>query len=171
MSRDSRIALLRGVWLFEQCSRAELALLAKTATAVHVEADKVLAREGEIGREFFVIVSGRVEATRSGVRLAKLFAGDFFGEMSLVDRQRRTATVTTSEPTELMVLTRQQFLSVIDAMPSVDRKIIAVLAHRLRELEDRFLPEEVHIDAAAVGASVENGAQRENPRSPAHTAH
>ena len=146
MGRDARIELLRGVWLFERCSRAELALLAKTATAVRVPAGKVLAREGEIGREFFVILSGSMEAVRSGVRVATLVAGDFFGEMALVDRQPRAATVTAVEDGELLVLTRAEFSSVLTTMPSVDHKIIAVLARRLRDLEDRFMPQRDDID-------------------------
>ncbi|MGO9875703.1 MAG: Crp/Fnr family transcriptional regulator [Acidimicrobiia bacterium] len=146
MNRDARIALLRGVWLFERCSRAELALLAKTATPVQVRAGKVLAREGEFGREFFVILSGTMEASRNGVRVAALVAGDFFGEMALVDRQPRAATVTVLDHGEVLVLTRAEFVSVLTTMPSVDHKIIAVLARRLRDLEDRFMPQHDDID-------------------------
>jgi CRP-like cAMP-binding protein len=62
--------------------------------------------------------------------------------MALLDRQPRAATITAVEPSELLVLTRPEFIGVIDAIPSVDRKIIAVLAHRIRALEDRFLPHE-----------------------------
>lgn len=171
MSRNSRIALLRDVSLFEQCSRAELDLLAKTADAVHVPAGKVLAREGEIGREFFVILSGTVEAARNGVPIAKLGAGDFFGEMALVERQPRAATVTALEDAELLVLTRQQFLSVVNSMPSVDRKIIAVLAKRLRDIEERFLPEECHIDLVSGNIPSPNRhPQRRASRAPARVA-
>jgi CRP-like cAMP-binding protein len=142
MKRDGTVALLRGVWLFESCSRAELTTLARTTTSVGVPTGKVLAREGEIGREFFVVVTGRVEAARSGTHVASLGPGEFFGEMALLDRQPRSATVTAVEPSELLVLTRPEFIGVIEAIPSVDRKIIAVLAKRIRELEDRFLPHE-----------------------------
>jgi CRP/FNR family cyclic AMP-dependent transcriptional regulator len=168
MSRDSRIALLRGVSLFEKCSRAELGLLAKTANSVHVPAGKVLAREGEIGREFFVILSGTVEAARNRVPIARLTAGDFFGEMALVEREPRAATVTALEDAELLVLTRQQFLSVVNSMPSVDRKIIAVLAKRLRDIEERFLPEECHIDLVSGNIpSPDRDRQKRTLRTPA----
>jgi len=165
--RDSRIALLRGVWLFERCNRRELGLLARTATAVRAPAGKVLAREGDIGREFFVLVGGTVEATRNGVRIATLTTGDFFGEMALLDREPRAATVTAVEDTDLLVLTCRQFLSVLETMPSVDRKIITVLAKRLREIEDRFLPEEQHIDLAAAHLLA---AERSRPRSPSRSS-
>ena len=64
------IELLRAVWLFERCSKRELDALQRIATPVDVPAGKVLTTEGEIGREFFVIVRGRAEATRGGIALA-----------------------------------------------------------------------------------------------------
>jgi CRP-like cAMP-binding protein len=142
VKKNARIELLRGVWLFERCSRAELTNLASAATAVNVPGGKVLAREGDVGREFFVIVSGTATATRNRVTIGTLGPGDFFGEMALLDRQPRAATVTTCEPTELLVLTTQAFTGMTDTMPSVDRKMLAVLARRLRDMEDRYLPAE-----------------------------
>lgn len=145
MKKNAKVDLLRGVWLFERCTRAELTELAATTTELRVPAGKVLAREGDLGREFFVLESGRVEATRNGVRVGTLDAGNFFGEMALLDRQLRTATVTATEPCDLLVLTAREFLQVVETMPSVDRKIITVLAGRLRDLENRFLPEERYL--------------------------
>jgi CRP-like cAMP-binding protein len=148
MKKNAQIDLLRGVWLFERCSRAELALVASVATNLDVPAGRVLAREGDLGREFFVIVSGSADVTRNGVIVGMLGPGSFFGEMALLDRQTRTATVTTGEPAEILVLTKGAFTGVIDTMPSVDRKMLAVLAARLRDLEDRFLPAERYLPAA-----------------------
>ena len=147
MKKNAQIDLLRGVWLFERCSRAELTLIASVATNMAVPAGKVLAREGDVGREFFVIVSGGAEVTRNGVSVGVLGPGSFFGEMALLDRQSRTATVTAAAPSEILVLTKRVFSGVIDTMPSVDRKILAVLAGRLRDLEDRFLPAERYLPA------------------------
>lgn len=145
MKKDSKAKLLRGVWLFERCSRAEVALLASTTSEFRVPAGKVLAREGDLGRKFFVIASGSVEASRNGVRLGTLGAGTFFGEMALLDRQVRAATITATEPCDVLVLTTREFLRVVETMPSVDRKIITVLAGRLRDIEDRFLPAERYL--------------------------
>jgi CRP-like cAMP-binding protein len=142
MKKDSRIEFLQHVWLFERCSRTELATIASVTTQVGVAAGEVLAHEGDTGREFYVILEGEAEATRNGIPVAMLGPGSFFGEMSLLDRLPRSATITTCGPCELLVLTQQAFTAIISTMPSVDRKMLAVLASRLRDLEDRFLPEE-----------------------------
>ncbi len=140
MRQDARIKLLGDIWLFERCSRRELAVIASHATPMQFPAGKVLAREGEVGREFFVVIAGKAEAVRNGVSIGVLGPGSFFGEMALLERQPRVATVVAVEPTEVLVLTTQGFGDVVDQMPSVDRKMLTVLATRLRELEDRFVP-------------------------------
>jgi CRP/FNR family transcriptional regulator, cyclic AMP receptor protein len=140
--RSAQVELLRGVWLFERCSRKELAMIASAATTLDVPAGRVLAREGDVGREFFVLVAGKCAVTRNGVNVGMLEPGSFFGEMALLDRQPRSATVTACEAAQVLVLTTQAFTGVVDTVPSVDRKMIAVLAARLRDLEDRFLPAE-----------------------------
>jgi CRP-like cAMP-binding protein len=142
VKKDAHIELLRRVWLFERCTNKELALLASNATPLRVDTGTVLAREGEMGAEFFVIDSGKAVVSRSGVEIGVLESGSFFGEMALLDRQARVATVTASEPTDLLVMTARAFTSVVDTMPSVDRKMLTVLATRLRELELRYLPKQ-----------------------------
>ena len=109
MRQDARIKLLGAVWLFERCSRKELAVIASHATPMQFEAGKVLAREGAVGREFFVVIAGKVEATRNGVSIGVLGPGSFFGEMALLEGQPRVATVVAVEPTEVLVLTTQGF--------------------------------------------------------------
>jgi CRP-like cAMP-binding protein len=141
MKHDRRIEVLQQIWLFERCNRKELALLASNATPVHIKGRTVLVREGDIGREFFVIMSGKAVVARQGTEVGVLGAGSFFGEMSLLDRQPRSATVTATEPTEVLVLSAQAFTHVVDTMPSVDRKILTVLAERLRDVETRYLPD------------------------------
>jgi CRP-like cAMP-binding protein len=138
--KQDGIELLRAVWLFERCSNRELDALQRIATPLDVSAGKVLMTEGEIGREFFVIVRGKAEATKGGVSIATVGAGSFFGEMALLDRRPRSATVTTVEPTTLLVITAGAFNSVVASMPSVDRKMLVVLAERLRDVEARFVP-------------------------------
>ena len=140
MKKNARIELLRGVWLFERCSKKELEALAKLATPVDLQAGKELAAQGEQGSEFFVVVSGKAEATREGVVIGTLGPGSFFGEMSLLERAPRVATVTTTEPTTVLVLTAKAFDKLVASMPSVDRKMLIVLANRLREIESRYVP-------------------------------
>jgi CRP-like cAMP-binding protein len=140
MKKDSHVRFLQDVWLFERCSHAELVDIAAAATPVDVPAGQVLAHEGEEGREFFILLHGEAEATRNGTRVATLKPGSFFGEMSLLDREPRSATITTSAPCELLVLTREAFTGIVNTMPTVDRKMLAVLASRIRDLEDRYIP-------------------------------
>ncbi len=140
MARNDAMAALRNVWLFEHCTRKELSLLVAHSTAVDAPAGKVLAREGAPGEEFFVLTAGKAEATRNGVTLGVFGPGSFFGEMSLLDRKPRTASIATVEPSTVLVLTKQAFTSVVSQMPSVDHKMLAVLAARLRDVEERFLP-------------------------------
>src|SRR6476661_4914761 len=78
------IELLRAVWLFERCNKKELDALQRIATPLDVPAGKALTTEGDIGREFFVIVRGKAQATRGGIAIATVGAGSFFGEMALI---------------------------------------------------------------------------------------
>jgi CRP-like cAMP-binding protein len=145
LRKQEGIEVLRAVWLFERCSKRELDALQRIATPLDVPPGKVLTNEGEIGREFFVVVSGKAEATRGGVRLATVEAGSFFGEMALLDRRPRSATVTTLEPTTVLVINAGAFNSLVGDMPSVDRKMLLVLAERLRDVEARFVPAEERV--------------------------
>jgi CRP-like cAMP-binding protein len=145
MKKDNRIDLLRNVWLFERCTNKELEAIARLATPVDLSSGKVLATQGEQGNEFFVIVSGKAEATREGVNIATLGPGSFFGEMSLLERLPRVATVTTTEPTTVLVLNSREFDSLVASMPSVDRNMLIVLANRLREIETRYVPADARV--------------------------
>ena len=145
MKKDGKIELLRKVWLFERCTNKELDAIARLATPLDLPAGKVLATQGEQGREFFVIVSGKVEATRANVQIGTLGPGSFFGEMSLLERLPRVATVTTTEPTAVLVLTAREFDDLVASMPSVDRKMLIVLANRLRDIESRYVPDDARI--------------------------
>ena len=140
MKKDARIELLRDVWLFERCTKKELEALATLATPLDLPAGKVLATQGEQGAEFFVIVSGKAEATRENVTIGVLGPGSFIGEMSLRERLPRVATVTTIEPTVVLVLTAKEFDKLVASTPSVDRKMLIVLANRLRDIENRYVP-------------------------------
>ncbi len=132
--------LLGKVWLFERCSNRELDLLQDAATEMEFPTGKALTTQGEIGRHFMVIVEGTAEVTRDGTQIARLGPGSFFGEMSLLDGQPRTATVTTLEPTRVLMLTTAAFTGALATMPSVDRKMLIVLAARLRDIEARYVP-------------------------------
>ena len=103
---------------------------------LEVEDGKVLCREGETAREFFVIVDGDVEVTRDGRPLATLSDGDFFGEIALLEDIPRTATVVATTPLRFFVLTRQAFWSLIERQPEVERKVLRALAKRVLASSD-----------------------------------
>jgi CRP-like cAMP-binding protein len=90
-------------------------------------------REGDLGREFFVIVEGDVSVTKEGEEIRRLGPGDFFGEIALVyENARRTATVTATSPLRFFVLTRQSFRSLLEHQPEIEDKVMAALEERLR---------------------------------------
>jgi CRP/FNR family transcriptional regulator, cyclic AMP receptor protein len=132
-SQDTKVQALKGAPLFEGLSRKELVQLARVCEDLEAKPGKVLCKEGQIGREFFVIVEGKVQVTRKGRPLATLDSGDFVGEIALVTEVPRTATVTAETPVRLFVLTRRDFRDVLDKNPNVERKVLRALGRRLAE--------------------------------------
>jgi CRP-like cAMP-binding protein len=135
-SRDTKVEALKRAPLFEGLSRKQLVELARVTEDLDVEAGHVLCREGDRGREFFVIIEGEAEVTTNGTRLATLRSGDFFGEIAIVEDVPRTGTVTAKTPIRFFVLTRQAFLPLLDRYPAVERKVLRALAKRLLSVSD-----------------------------------
>jgi CRP/FNR family transcriptional regulator, cyclic AMP receptor protein len=133
-SQDKKVESLKRAPLFADLSRRELVQLARLSDDVEVPAGRVLCKEGDRGREFFVLVEGEVEVARKGRRVAALGPGDFVGEISLLEQMPRTATVTAKTPLRFFVLTPKEFQQVLDENPSVERKILRALARRVLEL-------------------------------------
>jgi CRP-like cAMP-binding protein len=128
---DTKVEALKRAPLFEDLSKDELEELAKRADDLDFPAGKVLCKEGEIGGEFYVIMTGEAEATREGQAIATFGEGDFFGEVSLVQDVPRNATVTATTPIRCFVITRGRFLNLLDDLPGVERKVMRALAKRL----------------------------------------
>jgi CRP-like cAMP-binding protein len=133
--RDAFLDHLAEVPLFSALSRRELALIARRGEDIEVPAGKVLVREGATGSEFFVIVSGRARVSRRGRKVATLGPGDSFGELALLDKGPRNATVVAETPMELVVLGQREFAGIIDEVPGFARKLLAGMARRLREAD------------------------------------
>jgi CRP/FNR family transcriptional regulator, cyclic AMP receptor protein len=136
-SHDTKADALGRAPLFRTLSRDDLVELAKLTEDMEVEEGKVLAREGDIGQEFFVIVQGDVAVSRDGREVRTLGPGDFFGEIALIwDSPRRTATVTAKSPLRFFVLTRQSFKSLIDRHPEIEKCVLDALEERVGSTSD-----------------------------------
>jgi CRP/FNR family transcriptional regulator, cyclic AMP receptor protein len=133
--RDAKLELLASVPLFRACSKRDLSRIASLADEIEVPQGKVLTKQGEPGWEFFVIADGQAKASMRGRRSVPLRQGSFFGEMSLLDGGPRSATVTAETDMLLLVLSSRSFSSLIDEVPLVGRRVLQVMAERLREAE------------------------------------
>lgn len=137
LRKNQRIELLRGLDLFSRCSNTELGRIATLTTEHRAEPGEVLIRHGDFGLEAFVVVEGTVTASRGGVDVATLGPGDLFGELSLLDHGKRTATVVADGEVRLLVLSSREFNSVLHSIPSVGPKVVAQLGSRLRQAYER----------------------------------
>ncbi|HEX2193640.1 MAG TPA: cyclic nucleotide-binding domain-containing protein [Candidatus Limnocylindria bacterium] len=135
MARDEKLDLLHRVPLFSSFDRRRLERLGQLADEVDVPAGKVLMRQGETGSDMMVLVRGSVSVERDGRRLNTLGAGDFFGEIALVDGGPRTATVTTEEPSSVLVISHRDFHSMMEEFPEVASQVMNALANRVRHLD------------------------------------
>jgi CRP-like cAMP-binding protein len=135
-SRDAKVEALKRATLFEGLSRKQLLELAKVAEDVDFGAGTVLCRQGDRGQEFFVIMEGEAEVTQNGKRVATCRAGEFFGEIALIEQVPRTATVTAKTPIRFFVITSQNFFRLLDEQPGIERKVLRSLAKRLIPHED-----------------------------------
>lgn len=126
------IPMLQRVPLFSSLDRKRLDNIANSATKMTFEAGKTIAKEGEKGETFYLILDGNVEVRRKKV-LAKLGHGQFFGEMALFDNQPRSADVVAVEKTTCILLTSWALSGVMGSNPRIAEGIIAELVRRLRE--------------------------------------
>jgi CRP-like cAMP-binding protein len=134
---DPKLTLIASVPLFTGFNRREIEAVGRLMDEVDVKDGRVLMREGAAGREFFIVISGSVRVERKGRKINELGPGDFMGEIALIDRGPRTATVIAAEPCRLLVLDIGGFRTLVSKYPSVQGKIMKALAERLREAQPR----------------------------------
>lgn len=132
LTQDRRTALLGGCPLFNGVQPDDLAAIGERAVEVEFPADHVIARQGEIGTGLFVIIDGSVRVVRDGEELARLGAGDFFGEMSVIDGLPRVAQVVTASPTRCLALASWEFERLVLDHPHIALAILRGLSARLR---------------------------------------
>ena len=135
LGANAKMDLLKHAPLFEACSKQELRQIAQIADELDLREGKALIREGERGREFFVIISGEVEVKRKGRKVTTLGAGSFVGEIALLAKIPRSATVTALTPVDVLVITDRAFLDLCEKSPGIAVKIARTLAERLGENE------------------------------------
>lgn len=134
---DKKLDHLSRVKMFASLNKKELGLVAKASDVLTVPAGTDIVKEGEIGHEFYLIASGSAVVKRNGRKVATLGPGGYFGEMALLDRGPRSATITTEEPSELIVLGQREFMGVLDQVPPVAHKLLVGMAARLREADTK----------------------------------
>lgn len=132
---DQKLELLKRVPLFAGLGRKELQQIELITDEVDVRSGTELVHEGRVAHEFFVIVSGEVSIDRGGREINRLGAGDFLGEIALIDGGPRTATATAVADCRLLVLTHAGFHQLLDTSPAIRVAVLEVLGQRLRRLE------------------------------------
>ena len=124
--------LLKRVPLFQGCGAGQLDAIGQLADEIDVAEGTTLMREGERAGEFFVIIDGSVRVEKGGQTIAHLGAGDFLGEIALVDGGPRTATAVVESPSRLLVVAHREFHSLMEAHPGISISILEALARRVR---------------------------------------
>jgi CRP/FNR family transcriptional regulator, cyclic AMP receptor protein len=126
---------LAGVPLFRGLSKKQLRRISSLMTRIDRPAGQVLTEEGEQGREFFIVLEGEVEVRHGDRVIATRRAGEYVGEIALLDKRPRTATVVATTPVSVEVLSRREFVSLLAEVPELSEQILATIAERLVDLE------------------------------------
>ena len=132
LGKNAKIELIKKVPLFSRCSKKELAAVAAEADELVLPTGRALATQGARGSEFVIIVDGSAEVRKNGRRINQLGSGDFLGEIALVSGALRTATVTTTSETRILVLTDRGFRRLMRDLPSIHASILRALSERLQ---------------------------------------
>ena len=133
-----RLLFVRGVPIFQELRDDFLVRLASVMDELAFPSDHVIFTEGQEGRSLYIVVSGRVRVHIGDRQLAQLEQGACFGEMSLFDAEPRSATITTLDRCECLMLTQQQLYDAIEETPGIAVNIIRLLSRRIRELNQKL---------------------------------
>lgn len=137
MSKKSATDHLAAVPLFNACSKKELGIIAKASTEMSFPDGTELMKQDQSAREAFVLTEGTVVVKRNNRKVAELGPGAFLGEMGLLDKGPRTATVIAQGPVEALVLGPREFAGLLDEVPSISHKLLKALAARIRDLDTK----------------------------------
>ncbi len=131
LSKNEKVALLKRIPLFAECTKAELLEIAMNADEREAPEGDRLTEEGGRGREFFILVEGTVAVRRGRRKLADLGPGDWFGEIAILTYKPRTATVTATSPVRVLVISDRTFRRIVETMPRIALKVLRNVAERL----------------------------------------
>ena len=132
---SQKIDLLKKVPLFSNLSQRHLKEIGKYTDQLKVDAARVLAQQGKTGLDFIFIVEGKARVEKDGESIRQLSEGDFFGEISLIDGEPRTATVIAETNMTLLIVDKRSFDHLLDTVPDLQRKILISLCKYLRSAE------------------------------------
>ena len=130
--RDPKTEALKKVHLFAHCSPKELEFVASRTDETPAPAGTQLTKQGSPGNTFYVLLDGEADVTIDGKHRRTLKPGDFFGEISMLDRGPATATVTTKTPVRLMVMSHSQFRDAVKANDDLLFHVMRAMGERLR---------------------------------------
>ncbi len=132
MASSEAVKFLKKTPLFAQFSEKELEAPFSTAKVREFDAGSTIVREGDpAGIGFYLVLEGQVEVRKGQRTLAKLGAGDYFGEMALLTDAPRSADVVAVQKTKCLMITRWELRSIISSYPDVALKMMGELARRL----------------------------------------
>jgi len=134
-SGDARIGHLQRVPLFSGFSDDELRRVADLSRVVESPVGTLITKIGEPGDSFFVIIDGTLSVRTPVGASSQLRPGDFFGEMSLLDGEPRSATIAATTDVRLLIVDRLHFWRLLDETPDLTRRILTILSRRVRHLE------------------------------------
>jgi CRP-like cAMP-binding protein len=132
---SQKVDFLKKVPLFSSLSQRHLKEIAKHADQMQVERGRILVQQGKTGWEFIFIVEGKARVEKHGKFVRQLTGGDFFGEISLIDGEPRTATVIAETDMTILIVHKPSFDHLLDNIPGLQRKILVSLCQYLRRAE------------------------------------
>ena len=134
--RSQKVELLKKVPLFSNLSKRHLNEIAKHADQLSIKAGRILAKQGSTSREFVFIVDGNAQVKKDGKVIRQISAGDFFGEISMIDGEPHTATVISETDVTLLLVNSRSFDHLLDTIPRLQKKIMVALCKYIRRAEE-----------------------------------
>ena len=131
LGKDAKVELLKRVPLFSKLDKKGLQDVAHIADELDLPAGKEMATEGDRGREFFVLLEGEADVTKGDKSINTMRKGNFFGEIALVTKMPRTASVTATSDVRVLVITERDFGALLKHSPEVGRGVAEALAERV----------------------------------------